>query len=129
MKPMLRKSFLAVPIAAAVMVLCAACAPTPSREQPTVTKQAIGTPMPVAVAKAIQVQPGTTGIFLFNQSAAVAQVVVSDTIATILPQQTFLFVLPPQDYELKIYRSDHLEAINRTETVSAGKTRFVYLMP
>jgi hypothetical protein len=86
-------------------------------------------PHACAVAKAIQVQPGTTGIFLFNQSAAVAQVVVSETIATILPQQTFLFVLPPQDYELKIYRSDHLEAINRTETVSAGKTRFVYLMP
>jgi len=55
-------------------------------------------------------------------------VVINNTITTLDITKGFLFILPPQTYELYVYGlSDR--PVARSEQVEAGKTRYFYLMP
>ena len=93
------------------------------------TIPAVGLPVNDAtLAQSFKLPPGNGGLWFFNQTGNDVQVVISNTIATLGITKGFLFILPPQPYELYIYGlSDR--PLARSEQVEAGKTHYVYLMP
>jgi|GEM_PF-3390529 len=112
-------------------VLCvlplSACQPPP--EQPNTSVPAVGTPMVKDQEKQpITLPEGMGGAVIVNGTLDTMRVVVSDTIATVAPNTSFLFILPPAAYTFKIYRSSFRKAIPREEVLVAGSTRFVYMM-
>ena len=90
---------------------------------------AAGTPIPAGQeAVPIDLPSSSSGVLFVNQGSAAVRVVVSDTIATIPPAQSFLFVLPPNAYEFYIYEPGVPPRSHREQTES-GKVRYVYLVP
>lgn len=102
----------------------------PPAEQPNTSTPAVGTPMAKDQEKnPIALPAGMGGAVIINNTADNMRVVVSDTIATVPPQTSFLFILAPATYTFKIYRNGFTKAIPREETIVAGSSRFVYMMP
>jgi hypothetical protein len=76
----------------------------------------------------ISLPSGNGGLWFVNQTGNTVQVVVSDTIATLGVAKGFLFIVPPQTYDLYIYGlSDR--PVTKSERVEEGKTRYIYLVP
>jgi hypothetical protein len=109
-----------------VLVSCAAQpAPNPPIEQ--FSKPAVGTPIPPNQDTApVKLPTGASGVMVVNNKPVPLQVVVSDTIATIMPTQGFLFILPPSTYQIYLYDSSGPIG-NRVERTEADKVRYVYI--
>lgn len=124
---MLRKWIVTAIVCVLPAMALAGCQPSP--EQPNTSVPAIGTPM----AKEQEKQPitlpeGMGGAVIINNTLNKMSVVVSGTLAVVLPNSSFLFILPPAKYTFQIYRGGYQKAIPREEELVAGKPRFIYMM-
>ena len=101
----------------------------PAAEQPNTSIPAVGTPMVKDQEKQpIELPQGMGGAVVINNTLDKMSVVVSGTLATIAPNTSFLFILPPAKYTFQIYRSGFKKAIPREEELVAGTPRFIYMM-
>ncbi len=92
------------------------------------TVQAKGTLLPAeAASHPVSLPMGVSGVAMFNNSPATVRVVVSDTVTGISPEEGFLFILPPQEYQFYIYYINGPSQVH-VERVEQGKVRYVYLM-
>jgi hypothetical protein len=105
------------------------CAVQPSINPPVeqFSIQAVGTPIPTGQdAVPVNLPAGTSGVMIVNNKPVALQVVVSNTIATIMPAQGFLFILPPSTYQIYLY--DPSGPIgSRVERTDSGKVRYMYI--
>jgi hypothetical protein len=114
-------------ILSSLLLGCNSLPPVPPAEQ---FKQVpIGTVIPYDKHGApVELPPGMSGAMFINQKNTPIRVAVSDTITTVTPGQTFLFILPPASYQFYVYEVDASNS-TRTETLEPGKVRYLYLIP
>jgi hypothetical protein len=106
---------------------CNSLPPVPPAEQ--FTQMPVGTPIPYDQHGApVTLPPGMSGAMFINQMNTPIRVAVSDTITTVVSSQAFLFILPPGAYQFYVYEVDGPNSA-RTETLTPGKVRYVYLLP
>lgn len=114
-------------ILGSMLLGCNSLPPVPPAEQ--FTQIPIGTPIPYEQHGApVTLPPGMSGAMFVNQKTTPIRVAVSDTITTIIPGQTFLFILPPASYQFYVYEVDAPNSA-RTENLELGKVRYLYLLP
>jgi hypothetical protein len=113
-------------IALCCTLALSACSQT---AEPKFTSLAVGTVVPNGEEARLAPLPvGMGGALLVNRSENPIRVVISDTLATIPSGQGFLFILPPATYDVQVFKTDTDGPLRREESVSEGKTRYVYIL-